>query len=136
MGNPTPLYVAAKKGYIACVKELIQAGADLNAGTWKGDTPLMVAAQKGHIDCVEELIRAGADTSAVDGNGKTPLMEAAQSFSFDCVAPLLEAGAEIDTTYLAFMAASFVPLQNSKGTVHNTYQIKRGRIRIIITCCK
>ena len=85
--------------------------------------PLHLAANEGHVDCVKELIQAGADVSTDDGNGDTPLKVAARNFSFDCVSTLLEVGAEANTTHLALMAmvTSIIPLQNSEGTVQNTY---------------
>ena len=115
-----PLCAAAFRGKVDIVKELIEAGADLNAGR---TTPLYLAAKEGHIGCVKELIQAGADLNIVDGNGNTPLTAATRSFFFDCLSTLLKAGAEVDTTYLAFMAivTSCIWSHNSEGTVHNTH---------------
>ena len=121
-GYLTPLCVAVSRGIVDAVKKLIKTGADLNVGKLD-HTPLYLAAMYGHIECVNELIQAGADLNTADENGNTPLMAAAQKLSNDCVSTLLKAGAELDMTYLAFMAmvTSFTLLQNSEGTVHNTY---------------
>ena len=61
--HKSPLCVAAKYGHTDCVKELIQAGADLNARTvdGKGETPLMEAARNFSFDCVSTLLKAGAE---------------------------------------------------------------------------
>ena len=60
----TSLTYAASKGKLYCVKELIAAGADVNASCeCHGSGPLMYATLGNHIDCVKELIRAGGDVN-------------------------------------------------------------------------
>jgi hypothetical protein len=56
------------KGCLDCLKQLIAAGADVNASDDNNDiTPLMQAVSWGHLDAVEALIAAGADVNARRG---------------------------------------------------------------------
>ncbi len=56
---------------VACVRALLDAGADPNARSLDGGTPLMNAAWFGDPESVEELLRRGADRSAADDEGRT-----------------------------------------------------------------
>lgn len=63
---------AVKRGDLQAVKELISAGANVNAVSprtksfFDGHTPLLVAARDGHTEIVRELLQAGADVRAKD----------------------------------------------------------------------
>jgi ankyrin repeat protein len=54
-----------------CVRELINAGADVNARNEDGITPLMNAVWYGCRDSVKELLKRGADASARNSKGRT-----------------------------------------------------------------
>ncbi len=55
----TALMIAANSGNVTAVKELIAAGADVNATEpAKGQSALMWAAAEGHADVVQVLIEA------------------------------------------------------------------------------
>lgn len=68
-----PLWLAAAKGQLEIVKELIAAGADVNAGVTEVGAPLHVAVLRGQKDVVEVLLTNGANKDAIDHSGKTPL---------------------------------------------------------------
>ncbi|XP_018560710.1 ankyrin repeat domain-containing protein 53 [Lates calcarifer] len=57
----------------ACLRYLLEKGADINVTTDSGQTPLHLAASEGLLDCVEILLQAGADVFAHDSMGHTPL---------------------------------------------------------------
>jgi bla regulator protein blaR1 len=78
------------------VRELLAAGADVNA-TIDGDgSPLIVAAREGRMDIVRLLLDRGADVNlAVLGDG-SPLIMAAREGHAAIVALLLDKGAHID----------------------------------------
>ena len=67
------LRLAASKGNIETVKQLLAAGRDVNAKNNKGETPLHGAAKEGHKEIAELLITKGADVNARDEYGYTPL---------------------------------------------------------------
>lgn len=60
------MQLASANGHNTVVKELIAAGADVNAPAagLRGRTALQAAAEGGHIDVVETLVNAGADVNA------------------------------------------------------------------------
>ena len=61
----TALMAATMRGHAECVKELIQAGADLDIqGVHGGVTAVMLAALKGSESCVSTLVNAGATVDA------------------------------------------------------------------------
>jgi ankyrin repeat protein len=70
-GSGHPALVWAARGttaaHIECVRLLINAGADVNAG--RNATALMIASQIGNIDMVNELIRVGANVNLQRPNG-------------------------------------------------------------------
>lgn len=92
--------------HVAVVKEMIEAGADVNmtvslpvkdrpGETFSNITPLFAAAALGHTPCVMELIKAGADVNIARSDGYTPLYTAAYNGHEGCVASLIQAGADI-----------------------------------------
>ena len=89
-----PLVEAAQTGDLARVNQLLDAGANLNAGNDVGYTPLHVAAKRGREAVVVLLLEAGANPNAQDGNGETPLHEAARVGSNANARLLLDAGAD------------------------------------------
>ena len=96
------LHVAAKLGYTAIVKTLIEAGADVdfradNGGYGDGKTPLYLAAENGATLAVIELLKAGAEVDKAEYyKGKTPLLIAAEKGRIDCISVLIYAGADFD----------------------------------------
>ena len=69
-------------GHVDCVKQLVKAGAELNATNSDGNTALIDAATfNGHVDCVKELVKAGAELNATNSDGNTALIDAAEQRS-------------------------------------------------------
>ena len=69
----TALRKACLKGYIEVTKQLLAAGADVNAKFDNGISPLHYAAVSGRKEVAELLIAEGADVNAKDHKGRTPL---------------------------------------------------------------
>lgn len=67
----TPLVIASGNGSVAIMKQLVAAGADVNAGT--DDKPLHAAVRQGGKEAVEYLLSCKADINAKNKDGKTPL---------------------------------------------------------------
>ena len=87
-----PLVAAAAKGNLENVKELIEAGADVNAEDYSG-TPLTAAVENGYHKLVELLLNTGADVDQRDFFGETPIFYAAYS---KCADLLIKAGADVN----------------------------------------
>ena len=66
-------------GSVERVRELIAAGADVNARNYKGQTALHCAARAGFRDIVALLLDHGAIVDAEDDQGQTPLATALRS---------------------------------------------------------
>lgn len=89
-----PLGIAVDLGYTEIVKELLEAGAYPELGSWT--TPLEAAAREGYIDIIELLLNAGADVNLSVEEGNTALMGAVAYGHLEVVKRLVEAGADVD----------------------------------------
>jgi ankyrin repeat protein len=100
----TLLFLATKNGDLESVKELINAGADVDAnndeyghgGGVTGKKALMEASRKGHLEIVKELIVAGADVNAKDSSGFTALMFASEGGKLETIKELINNGADVN----------------------------------------
>lgn len=92
--DESPLMLAAIKGNLDAVKQLVARDADVNKTGW---APLHYAASGGteeHLRIASHLLENHAYIDATSPNGTTPLMMAAQYGSTDMVKLLLEEGAD------------------------------------------
>jgi ankyrin repeat protein len=73
-GGLAPIHLAARQGFAATVRTLLDAGADVNQLT-AGDksSPLLIATINGHFDVAKALLDRGADPNLAAENGATPL---------------------------------------------------------------
>ena len=95
----TALHWSARNGDAVLARTLIDAGANVHAGTRIGHyTALHMAGEVGAGDVVEVLLGAGADPSArvVGAGSPTPLHFAAASGSVRAVDALVAAGADVN----------------------------------------
>jgi len=95
--NTTPLMKASHVGDAAVVRQLIAAGARLDARNGDGGNALWLACVGSHLDIIDILADAGVDIDNRNDNGATCLMYAASSGKPDVIARLLARGA--DTRY-------------------------------------
>lgn len=97
-GHP-PLLVACRDGHTAIVKELLEAGADVNAvEPTFGAVPLHKAVYNGHADITQLLVeRPGIDLDFQGAtNGYSPLHDSLWHGYDACARILVEAGARLD----------------------------------------
>ena len=87
---------AAKVGDLENVKELLDAGADVNAKPELGSPPLHVVAINGHKEIAELLITGGADVNSKSELGQTPLHQAAQFGRKEIAELLIAKGADVN----------------------------------------
>jgi uncharacterized protein len=76
-GGFTPLLYAAREGCVACVRNLLAAGADPDLEDPDRVTPLNMALLNLHFEAAVALIEGGADVDKWDLYGRTPLYMAA-----------------------------------------------------------
>jgi len=104
-----PLMVAAQKGDVAAIKELIQSGANVNAPDQHSETALMRAARLEDSAALSALVGAGANVNAKDSEGRTALLAAVEARNIRAVKVLIAAGAEVNAAnnkgWTALMAA-------------------------------
>ena len=105
---------AAIGGDIEAVKELLAAGADVNAGNSFGSTPLHAAALNGHKEIVELLTANGASVNAKKSNGRTPLDIAADEGYKEIAELLIAAGADVNLKD----KSGHTPLHSAAGRGH------------------
>ena len=67
------LHYACCEDQLACVKLLIDAGADVNTSTPTGGTPVIYCGEGGKVACLRELIAARADLDYQDISDETAL---------------------------------------------------------------
>ena len=89
--DESALMMAAIKGHVDLVKQLIDKDADVNKSGW---APLHYAASGAKSLVISMLLEHSAYIDAESPNGSTPLMMAALYGNADCVKILLEAGAD------------------------------------------
>ncbi|KAK4163800.1 ankyrin repeat-containing domain protein [Cladorrhinum sp. PSN259] len=95
-GGWAALLYAAKKGYEAVVRLLLEKGAAVEAKDKERQTPLIKAAAEGHGAIIRQLLEKGAAIEAKDKERQTPLIEAAIHGHEAVVRQLLEKGAAIE----------------------------------------
>ncbi len=91
------LMEAARGGQTERVRELLEAGADVNAKIEGNVTALMFAASEGHADTVRTLLEAGAEVDEKHSfTGASALDYAALAGHTEAVVALLDAGVDVD----------------------------------------
>lgn len=73
----TKFLLAAQKGDIAAMTQLLERGADINARNKGGETALRIACMNNDLPAARFLIDKGADVNMSDIHGKSPLSRAA-----------------------------------------------------------
>ena len=84
------LHMAARKGHLGVVIELLTVRVDPNEVDESGSTPLHLAAQSGYLTVAKELLQSGAIRSKANKDGFTPLHLAARSGNLDMLQELLD----------------------------------------------
>lgn len=122
------LMLAALKGYLPLVKQLVEHDADVNKPGW---TPLHYAASAGQVAVIEFLLENSAYIDAESPNGSTPLMMAAMYGSPEAVKVLIQAGADLDVkNQLGMTALDFAVRgnrQNAKELIETGLQRQAAR---------
>src|SRR5262245_55969123 len=94
--NLTPLHQAAEAGDVTRAKQLIAAGASLDARPSWGWVPILSAAKEGHVDIVRLILDAGFDAKSPNAFGGTMLHAFAVYGTPESASVLIDRGAEVD----------------------------------------
>lgn len=100
-GNPErdrDLLVAAERGEIAVVRELVAKGARVNWRDHRGRTPLLAATWRNRIDVARFLIQEGADVNAKDLIQDSPFLVAGAEGRVEILRLMVPAGADLKDT--------------------------------------
>lgn len=119
IGSSTPLQLAARRGRLNMAKLLIEAGAEVNAGS-VGNTPLGLAAESGNADLVQLLLSYGAKVNANDPCCSGPLHSAAASGAPDVVKLLLANGADPNAPGYGHQTPIFAALRAKRDAEYAT----------------
>jgi ankyrin repeat protein len=77
MGGWSALHFAARDGYMASVRALLESGANINVpGAGDKTTPLVMAIENGHFDVAKFFIEKGANPSLANDGGLTAIYAA------------------------------------------------------------
>lgn len=110
----TPLGLAAYFGHLDCTKELLGAGADVNAQAENAMrvAPLHSALSAGHRLVVQLLLTQGADPNLAQAKGVRPVHQAAHEGNVEFLKLLISFGADVNaraddgTTTLGYASQS------------------------------
>lgn len=91
-----PLLVAAEKGDVATLVELIHSGADVNTTDQHDGTALMRTAMVDDARALSVLLASGANVNAMDSNGRTALLVSVDERNTGAVRALIAAGADVN----------------------------------------
>ena len=112
------------------LKELMDAGADVNAVTSEGMTPLKLAVTSKHLECMQLLLDADADPDLKTGpKGNTVLHEAVRlgMDGADAVDKLLDASADPDIANEAGQTPYDMALKSGIDTIITKFTAKLGQ---------
>jgi hypothetical protein len=90
------LHQASERGHAACVRMLLQHGADVHAKDGDGTTPIIWAFMSVTKECVQLLIEANADVNAASNDGWTATHTASRYGKPECLQLLIDNGADVN----------------------------------------
>lgn len=97
LGEITPIFLCASKGYRKIAELLIEHNADINRKMdFDGTICLHHAASNDQSEMCEFLIKKGCNVNQCDKLLRTPLMDAAEIGSIDVINVLCEHGADVN----------------------------------------
>lgn len=113
LANQQPLTLAAAKGDVQKVHDLVISGTSPNLADVSGRPAICWAALEGHTDVVAELLKAPRiNVNLTDRDGNTALILATQRGHSDTVDTLIQAKARLDIDNKNGMTALMVAAQN------------------------
>lgn len=90
----TPIFIAAENNKYVIVKQLLEAGADINLYDNNSRTILHLSVLYNNLASIKLLVEHNVEIDATDSNGNTPLMLAVKNRKAESAYYLLECGAD------------------------------------------
>lgn len=90
------LFIAAARGNIESIRDVLGKGGLINAVNEKGETPLMHASANERVEAVDYLLRRGAAVNMRDRNGWAAVTYAVVSGNAGIVRMLADKNADLD----------------------------------------
>src|SRR5260370_12195135 len=120
------LLLAAERGDVRGVRQLLEEGFDPNLQNGVGWTAMMHAAYKGELALARLLLEKGADPDRQSVSGWTALMSAACEGNREMVALLLENGAEPSVQDGAGRTALDLAVRHGRSDIADTLRKAMG----------
>ncbi len=122
---------AALLGDLSFVRNLLNAGADVDTRALGGMTPLMGASAGGHADTLSTLLVRRADINAVDEEGKTALAWAVSHKRLEAIHLLLDRGADVnlsgeDIRHAHYMEKHLQKQEGGESDIVRKMRFRRG----------
>lgn len=90
----TPIFIAAENNKYVIMKELADAGSDINLYDNDSRTILHISALYNNLASIKMLVEHNVEIDATDNNGNTPLLLAVENRNAECAYYLVECGAD------------------------------------------
>jgi len=119
------LIVAAKRGLVDTVRQLLDTGAKIDQRDKESATALIWACRRNRAEVLTELVGRGADLLVQDGFGRSALFMAAYGCPEKSVRALVEAGAPVNVADQAgFTPLLMAAMKGRSGVVR--YLVEKG----------
>lgn len=115
VGCSPKLHVAAERGNVQCIEEILLDGENINKRDYHGLTALHYAAQGGQRSIIDLLLNKGAEIDARGNRGETPLYVATYYCHGKVVRALLEKGANVANRFKTNSGLWLAPLLIASG---------------------
>jgi len=115
----TPLGLSANTNAVESMKLLLDAGADINGGSYMNQPPLWFATRKNNLEAMRLLIERGANINKPDNNGAIPVMAASFSGHLEAAKLMVESGADLSATTIYRQNAADIAFERGYNEVGN-----------------